>query len=282
MTALSVERDTPQMGDDAVADLHSLPIAAAVKALRGGICVINASGYAAPATAALNLVAIGRFEETYDNTSGSNGAKNVKVRSGVFRFGNSGTTDALTTADIGKPCYLVDDQTVARTSSVGARSFAGRVMDVDTTGVWVEMGVNQDPTVRDILLVAAASLAALQYTFVALNSSGQAAAASAAGQDCVGVLQNAPASGAIAIVRVSGPSLIAASTTISTGARLATTSGGLSKAAVTGKTDTSDAGAAADALIGSFVMGIALSDGAVSTNHRMLVQPMGAIPTTAA
>lgn len=44
-------------------------------------------------------------------------------------------------------------------------------------------------------LVAAANLSALQYTFVKLNAAGAVAAASAQGEDCIGVLQNDPLSG---------------------------------------------------------------------------------------
>jgi hypothetical protein len=41
-------------------------------------------------------------------------------------------------ADVGKQCYLVDDQTVAKTDGTNTRSPAGFVRDVDADGVWVE------------------------------------------------------------------------------------------------------------------------------------------------
>ena len=44
-------------------------------------------------------------------------------------------------------------------------------------------------------LVAGANLSALQYTFVKLNAAGAVIAASAQGEDCIGVLQNDPLSG---------------------------------------------------------------------------------------
>ena len=46
--------------------------------------------------------------------------------------------DAITLADIGKDCFIVDDQTVAKTDGAGTRSRAGRVFDVDADGVWVD------------------------------------------------------------------------------------------------------------------------------------------------
>ena len=62
----------------------------------------------------------------------------IKVRRGVFRFGNSASTDAIGRTEIGKPCYVVDDQTVAETNNSGARPVAGTVFGVDAQGVWVE------------------------------------------------------------------------------------------------------------------------------------------------
>ena len=53
-------------------------------------------------------------------------------------FGNSTSTDAITLADVGSDCYIVDDQTVAKTNGSGTRSRAGRVFDVDSEGVWVD------------------------------------------------------------------------------------------------------------------------------------------------
>ena len=50
------------------------------------------------------------------------------------------TGDAITAAQIGSACYIVDDQTVAKTSDNGSRSRAGQVIDVDAQGVWVQVG----------------------------------------------------------------------------------------------------------------------------------------------
>lgn len=45
--------------------------------------------------------------------------------------------DAIALADIGSDCYIVDDQTVAKTSGSATRSVAGKIFDVDAAGVWV-------------------------------------------------------------------------------------------------------------------------------------------------
>jgi len=135
MTALTAARNTLERAGDVV----GYPVKASVKPIQGGIAVLNA-GYAAPATTATGLIAIGRFEETVDNTSGADGALSVHVKRGTFRFGNSSAGDAIAQADVGADCYIVDDQTVAKTSGTNTRSVAGKIIAVDSVGVWVKIG----------------------------------------------------------------------------------------------------------------------------------------------
>jgi hypothetical protein len=52
---------------------------------------------------------------------------------------NSSDADAISTANIGADCYIVDDQTVALTNGTNTRSVAGKIFDVDSAGVWVDM-----------------------------------------------------------------------------------------------------------------------------------------------
>jgi len=137
MTALTKGRNTPE----ATGAIYSFPLLAAAVAFAGGIAVLDASGWCKPGVTATGLVCVGRFEATVDNTDGGNGALNVDVKSGVFRFANSTSTDEITKSEVGDNCYIVDDQTVAKTDGTGTRSIAGRIMQVDATGVWVEMGV---------------------------------------------------------------------------------------------------------------------------------------------
>jgi hypothetical protein len=138
--ALSAARvQTTRLGDSAVIDLLKVPMKASTIGYQGGMACINA-GYAAPATAALGLLVVGRFERTYDNSAGAAGAVNAEIRRGTFKWGNSGSTDLIAQADVGKLCYAVDDATVALTDANGTRSVAGRILGVETDGVWVEMG----------------------------------------------------------------------------------------------------------------------------------------------
>ena len=133
MTALTEDRNTPYMD----AELIVPPVAAGAVIHAGALVVANASGYAEPGSTATGLTALGRAEEAVDNSGGGDGAATVRVRrKAAFRFENDGT---VTQAELGKTCYIVDDQTVAATDGTGTRSAAGKVVDVDADGVWVEI-----------------------------------------------------------------------------------------------------------------------------------------------
>lgn len=150
MTALAKARLTPRISPtlpDYVQSQTAFPgVAASTKIYQGSIVGLNSIGYAGPASATFSNV-IGLAETmpgttggAADNGSGSNGDITIRVRTGVFRFVNSAAGDAITAAWIGKPCFVVDDQTVAKTSNAGARPVCGIVWSVDTDGVWVQMG----------------------------------------------------------------------------------------------------------------------------------------------
>lgn len=140
MTALSAARNTKVMAGGPNPELLSLPVKANTKIHAGSLVVIDA-GYAAPGRTATGLITLGRAEETVDNTGGNAGDKRVSVRQGVFNFTNSADADAIAQAQVGGMSYIVDDQTVAKTDGSGARSAAGRIVQVDSDGVWVELGL---------------------------------------------------------------------------------------------------------------------------------------------
>jgi hypothetical protein len=111
---------------------------AATKVIHSGALVcLSATGYATPGAVATTLVADGVAKSTVDNSGGGDGAATIEVEKGVFRFANSASTDAITIAEIGDNAYVVDDQTVAKTSGTNTRSIAGKIVDVDAQGVWV-------------------------------------------------------------------------------------------------------------------------------------------------
>lgn len=136
MTAITEARDTPRRdGVD-----FSYPAGAAKTILQGTLVVLDGTtGNAEMATTATGKVCVGVATQTVDNSAGGAGALNVPVRRGVFRFANSGSTDEIKHVDINATCYLVDNQTVAKTNGSTTRSVAGIVRDVDASGVWVEI-----------------------------------------------------------------------------------------------------------------------------------------------
>jgi len=136
MAALTSARNTQER----VGDVFGFPVKGSTKTIQGGIAVLN-GGYAAPGTTATGLIAVGRFEETVDNTAGADGALSVEVKRGVFKFANSSAGDLIAQADAGADCYIVDDQTVAKTSATNTRSIAGKIVAVDSDGVWVNLSL---------------------------------------------------------------------------------------------------------------------------------------------
>lgn len=134
----------------------------------------------------------------------------------------------------------------------------------------------------DITLFAGADLSASQFLAVKLNSSGQAVLAGA-GEDAVGVLQSKAVAGLPVTVRVAGITKFIAGAAIAAGARVASDADGKAKTAVAASVNTSDAGAAADAVAGSFTLGHALEAAAASgVVIAVLLSKSGAVPTTAA
>lgn len=134
MAALTTDRNTVRRDGEQL----SLPVAAAKKIFAGSLVARDSSGNATPGATATTLLGVGRAEEYVDNSAGAAGDKSVTVRKGTYKFANSASGDLIARADIGSDCYIVDDQTVAKTNGTSTRSVAGKVFDVDTDGVWVK------------------------------------------------------------------------------------------------------------------------------------------------
>lgn len=134
MAALTAPRNTKERAGE----VFDFPVKANTTCHQGGLAVVDA-GYAAPGRTATGLVAAGRFEETASAVAA--GDTNVRVKCGIFKFANSAAGDAIAQADVGADCYIVDDQTVAKTNGTNTRSRAGQVVAIDADGVWVHVGL---------------------------------------------------------------------------------------------------------------------------------------------
>ncbi len=142
MTALTAPRKTGARGDTTP---YNFTVGAAARIFQGGL-VILISGYAAAGQTAGSAGVEATYRcvgVSYDTVAGNgiDGGVPVNVAAGEFPFLNSTGGDQITIASIGDPVYVVDDQTVAKTSNSGVRCIAGRVTGVDPDGtVWVNVG----------------------------------------------------------------------------------------------------------------------------------------------
>lgn len=137
MTILSASRSTPKQVGDPIPARVGRGMAVDI-GYKGGMAAVNAAGFLAPAGLAASDIVCGRFLATYDNSAGAAGDISGEVEQGVFRWANG---DSIVAADVGSPCYASDDQTVTLSDSAGTRPFAGIIVDVDTSGVWVLQGI---------------------------------------------------------------------------------------------------------------------------------------------
>ncbi len=132
MVALTSDRNTPELTPGERVGL----LGASQAIFNGSILMRNAAGHLIKGALATGSFGVGRAEDV--GVSTTLGVTAQRYRPGVFRFANHGA-DLVVTADIGAACYIVDDQTVAKTNGTNTRSPAGIVDGVDSLGVWVRM-----------------------------------------------------------------------------------------------------------------------------------------------
>ncbi len=143
MTALTTARVASP--NKRIVRRYKLDLAASVKAIQGGACMVIQSGtgqgYAAPADGTKIGKVVGVFLETIDNSAGSIGALKALVEFGHDRELTPFVNDVgnlLTHANYEGEAYTLDDQTV---SGTGSSSSTGALFEVDGNGVaWVEVG----------------------------------------------------------------------------------------------------------------------------------------------
>jgi hypothetical protein len=136
MTALAKMRMTKVVKATGMALLST-----AEQVYQGGLaCFDTSTGLVKKGAASTTLIPIGRYRE--DQLVASGGTANVEFfrELNAMWFANSASGDLIAQTEVGSNVYVVDDQTVAKTSNSNARSIAGRVWKVDATkGVLVEL-----------------------------------------------------------------------------------------------------------------------------------------------
>ncbi|MBI1214545.1 MAG: hypothetical protein GC185_01845 [Alphaproteobacteria bacterium] len=134
MTALTQDKATPQSAGDYL----DAPVASGKKIYTGALVAMSSTGYITPGATATTLKGVGVAQEQVDNTDGADGDVTVRVDRRPYWISNS-DTDPVGLEDIKADCYIVDDQTVAKTNGTNTRSVAGKIMNVDANlGVLVD------------------------------------------------------------------------------------------------------------------------------------------------
>lgn len=131
MAALTQDRNTTRK----IGGQAGYPVAANTKIYAGAMVCLGADGYAVPAADTAGLKFVGVSRQYVDNTGGDDGAQTVLVwKDGVFDFAAAG----MTAADVGKPVFVGDDQTVALTTTNGVG--CGIITEMEAaTKVWVDI-----------------------------------------------------------------------------------------------------------------------------------------------
>lgn len=150
MAAATKDRNTPRRDGD----LFSLKMKGSTQIFAGTMVGVGSDGYAIPAADAAGVKVVGMAEEHINNT-GADGAESIRVRRGVFRF----TGVSLTVADIGKPAYVTDDQTFAKTGTTHGIP-CGTIVGIESaTEGWLMIGERAAAAQADF---AGADLAAVK------------------------------------------------------------------------------------------------------------------------
>ena len=159
-TTLTSDRNTIRRSGER----YSYPMAAATTLYKGGMVALDVAGNAIAPTLAINQIIVGICLEDVVN-AGAAAAANVEVGTGVFRLDNFG---AITKASIGDIVYCHDDVSV-QASGTGA-SPAGKMVDIDSTGVWVELYCPDPAAAVAGALLAANNLNDVNTNLTALNN----------------------------------------------------------------------------------------------------------------
>lgn len=134
MTAATTDRNT----NSRAGKLRAFPVAAATLIYAGVMVALNAAGLLVMGATSTTLKCVGIATRRADNSAGAASAISCETERGVFGpFANSSAGDLIALADVGSDCYMVDNQTVAKTSGSSTRSVAGQVHDVTADGVYV-------------------------------------------------------------------------------------------------------------------------------------------------
>jgi len=140
MTALAQDRNTQRRYVERIVAEDAL-IAATTTLWNGSMACANATGALVPGADVAGLTYVGVAQIRMVNASGVAAKVRPAARCavGIFKFGTIAGANAITAADLQKPCFIVDDQTVARAAGTANSVLAGTVDSIDPDGgIWVK------------------------------------------------------------------------------------------------------------------------------------------------
>lgn len=136
MTAATLPRTTSaELGYETLPRILAVPMAAGVKILAGTMVALDSNGLLNPVSGGTGQVIIGVALHTYDNTNGAASAYTMEVTRGCFKFLND-TVAPVTQSLMLQSIYALDNQTLTATAT--GHSIAGKLIQLDTTGVIVQ------------------------------------------------------------------------------------------------------------------------------------------------
>ena len=136
----------------------------------GAMVCKTGSTNVAPANDTSGYVFVGCAKEDSDNTLANYSAtRKVTVRRGVFRYGNSGL---FTINDVGSWAYVADDNNVWTAALATNDVVAGVIVDVDTSGVWVDNHSVGGSGAASFTTLSASGAAALSGTLAVGGAAG--------------------------------------------------------------------------------------------------------------
>lgn len=120
--------------------LQAVPVLAGAVIYKGALVKTTAAGYLAPASAEASAKAAGVAYESVDNTDGGSGDVSVRVEmKRAFEVAGAGFTQA----DMFKPVYASDDNTVSTTQGANEQEF-GKIIEVfSATKVLVSLNLDR-------------------------------------------------------------------------------------------------------------------------------------------
>ena len=140
MAATTIDRPTQRRFVERTVAEDAL-LAATTTIPNGVLVSTNANGELINAADAANTTCIGVAPRRMANTGGAAAKVTPKAfaQAGCYKFGTTGG-NAITAADVGKTCCVLDNQTVVRAAGTTNSIVAGIVDSIDPDGgIWVKV-----------------------------------------------------------------------------------------------------------------------------------------------